>query len=124
MRVWMVRDMGMPAPQLAAGAQKPLAHWFARMAGVSDERVRADVAALPGQFDHVDRLIAEGVIGGDEPNAADFQIATTVRVFLAYDDVRPLIEGRPAAELAMRLLPRYPGPIPAFLPREWLAEAR
>ena len=64
------------------------------------------------------------MIGGDEPNAADFQIGTTVRVFLAYEDLRGLVEGRPAGELAMRLLPRYPGPIPPFLPPEWLAAIR
>lgn len=121
MREWMVRDMGMPAPALAAGAQKPLAVWFARMAGASDERVRADVAALPALLDRVDALIAAGVIGGDEPNAADFQIGTTLRVFMAYEDLRPIVEGRPAGALAMRVLPRYPGPIPPFLPREWLA---
>jgi glutathione S-transferase len=57
-----------------------------------------------------------------EPNAADFQIGTTVRVFLAYEDLRPVVEGRPAAALAMRLLPRYPGPIRPFLPPQWLAE--
>lgn len=124
MRVWMVRDMGMPAPDLLARAQKPLAHAFARMAEVSDERVRADIAALPSQLDHVDRLIADGVIGGDDPNAADFQIGTTLRVFLSYDDLRGLVEGRPAGDLAMRLLPRYPGPIPPFLPPEWLAAIR
>ena len=124
MRVWMVRDMGMPAPNVMARAQKPLAHAFARMAEVSDERVRADIAALPAQLDHIDRLIADGVIGGDEPNAADFQIGTSVRVFLAFEDLRELVEGRPAGELAMRLLPRYPGPIPPFLPREWLAAIR
>ncbi len=120
MRVWMARDLGIPAPNLMARAQKPLAHAFARMAEVSDDRIRADIAALPSQLDHIDRLIADEVIGGDEPNAADFQIATTVRVFLAWDDIRPLVEGRPAGELAMRLLPRYPGPIPPFLPAEWL----
>jgi glutathione S-transferase len=124
MRVWMVRDMGMPATHLMARAQKPVAHAFARMAEVSDERVRADVAEFPQQLDHVDRLIADGVIGGDEPNAADFQIATTLRVFLAYEDLRGLIEGRPAGDLAMRLLPKYPGPIPPFLPAEWLAALR
>jgi glutathione S-transferase len=123
-RVWMARDIGMPAPNAMARAQKPLAHAFARMAEVSDERVRADVAALPAQLDRVDGLIAGGVIGGAEPNAADFQIATTVRVFLAYDDIRPLVEGRPAAELATRILPRYAGPIPPFLPREWLHQVR
>jgi glutathione S-transferase len=124
MRVWMARDMGMPAPDLMARAQKPLAHAFARMADVSDERIRADIAALLAQLDHIDGLITAGVIGRAERNAADFQIGTTVRVLLAYDDIRPLVEGRPAADLAMRLLPRYPGPIPPFLPPEWLAAAR
>jgi glutathione S-transferase len=122
MRVWMVSDMGMPAPRVLAAAQKPLAHAFARMAGVSDERSRADVASLPALLDRVDGLIESGVIGQDEPNAADFQIATTIRVFLAYEDLSRVLEGRPAAALAMRLLPRYPGPIPPFLPREWLAQ--
>ena len=35
---------------------------------------RADIAALPGQLDRVDGWIADGLIGGDEPNAADLQI--------------------------------------------------
>ncbi len=123
MRLWMVKDMGMPAPRVAATAQKPLAVAFARMAGVSDERIRADLAALPGHLDHVDGLIAGGVIGGPEPNAADFQIATTVRIFLAWEDLRARVEPRPAGRLAMRLLPRYPGPIPSFLPPGWLPPA-
>jgi glutathione S-transferase len=124
LRLWMVRDMGMPAPRAMATAQKPMAHAFARVAGVSDERIRSDAASFPGLVDRVDALIAAGVIGGDEPNAADYQIATTIRVFLAYEDLRGLVEGRPAGDLAMRLLPRYPGPIPRFLPREWLDAAR
>jgi len=119
LRLWMVRDMGMPAPRVAAAVQRPMALAFARMAGVSDERTRADVASVPALLDRIDTLIAEGVIGTDESNAADFQIGTAVRVFLGYDDLRPVVEGRPAAELAMRLLPGYPA-IPPFLPREWL----
>lgn len=119
-RLWAVRDMGIPAPGLAATLQKPVASAFARMAGASDERVRADVASMPALLDRIDALVADGVIGTDEPNAADFQIAAAVRVFVAFDDLRPVVEGRPAADLAMRLLPTYPGPIPPFLPREWL----
>ena len=38
---------------------------------------------------------------------------------LAYEDLRDQVEGRPAGDLAMRLLPGYPGPIPPSLP-EWL----
>jgi hypothetical protein len=43
-------------------------------------------------------------------------------VFVAYDDLRGRVAPRPCGELAMRLLPDYPGPIPAFLPRDWLGD--
>jgi glutathione S-transferase len=70
----------------------------------------------------VDGLIAAGVIGGDEPNAADFQIATSVRVLLNFPQLRPLIESRPAAELAMRIAPRFGAPLPIKLPAEWVPQ--
>ena len=57
---------------------------------------------------------------GDEPNAADFQIAATLRVMLSFHDLRPSLEGRPAAGLARRLVPHWPDEVPPFLPREWL----
>ncbi len=119
-RRWLARDIGMPAPSLMAALNVPVARRLARMAGADEARVRADVAALPGMLDEVDRLIADGTIGGDEPNAADFQIGTTVRVLLAFEDLRPMVEGRSAAALGERLLPRFAGPIPSALPREWL----
>ena len=45
-----------------------------------------DLAALPGLIDRVDELIAQGVIGGAEPNAADYQIATSISLLLTMDD--------------------------------------
>jgi hypothetical protein len=59
--------------------------------------------------------------GGEDPNAADYQIATAVRVLLAFEDLRAAVADRPAGELAMRVLPRYPEPIPSSLPAEWVA---
>ena len=124
-RRWIVADVvGWPAPGVLARAQAPLAWRFARMVGADDATVRADVANLPSLLDRVDELIAAGTIGRGEPNAADFQIGTAVRVLLAYEDLRVAIEGRPAAELALRLQPSFPEPIPAALPAEWLAFAR
>jgi glutathione S-transferase len=122
MRVHMVTEAGLPAPRLAGPANRPVARYFARKVGADDtERVRAIVAGIPAQIDHVDRLIADGVIGGPEPNAADFQIGATVRVLLTFGDLAPAIEGRPAAELATRLMPSYPTSVPAgFVPDEWL----
>lgn len=121
MRRWLTADIvGMPAPGVMAAANKPVAWLFARKSGADDASVRATVASVPALLDRADELIAAGVIGG-EPNAADYQIATAVRVLLAYEDLRDLIEGRPSTELARRLLPTYPEPIPRFLPPDWLA---
>jgi glutathione S-transferase len=64
------------------------------------------------------------VIGTGEPNAADYQIDTTVRVLMSFDDLRPLIDGRPAADLALGLVPRWPEEVPPFLPGEWLDLSR
>jgi glutathione S-transferase len=84
------------------------------------EAVRSDLQRLPELLDHVDRLLAEGVIGGEQPNAADYQIATSVRLLMLFDQVRPLIDGRPAGELALGLVPHMPGRIPDALPPDWI----
>jgi len=121
LRRWMAGDVvGMPAPGLVAVGYLPLSHAFARMVGATTDRARADVAELRGKLDRVDELIATGTIGGRDLNAADYQIATTVRVLLAYTDLRKLVEDRPAGALAMRVLPDFPGPIPPTLPAQWL----
>jgi glutathione S-transferase len=120
-RFWMAKDvLGMPAPGLMSVVQAPLARLFAGMIGADDERVRADIAGLPAMLDRVDALIAAGTIGGEEPNAADFQIGTTVRVLLAYEDLHSIVEGRPAEALARRVLPQFPEPVPSALPPAWL----
>src|SRR4051812_32305326 len=87
---------------------------------ISAERLADDLAGFPAKLDHVDALAADGVVGGDEPNAADFQIAATLRVLLTVGDLRPLIEGRTAEELARRWFPDYAGEVPAgALPAGW-----
>lgn len=112
---------GMPAAPLAARVFKPLSWYFSRVvSGTTDESIRSDLAAMPGQIDHVDELIAAGVIGAEQPNAADFQIATSLRVLLNFPQLRPLIEGRPAEELAMRIAPKFGGKLPIKLPAEWI----
>lgn len=124
LRKWFARFAGFPLPGLVGPTLIPIAHRMARSVGATQEQGKADVAALPGMLDHVDELIAAGTIGGDQPNAADFQIAASVRYAMTWDDLRPFAEGRPAGELAMRLLPDYAGPIPKTVPDEWLAPAR
>ncbi|HEV2787627.1 MAG TPA: glutathione S-transferase N-terminal domain-containing protein [Solirubrobacteraceae bacterium] len=90
----------------------------------SDDAVRADLQALPAQLDRVDDWILDGVLSGaQEPNAADLQIAASVRLLATIADVRPLLSGRPSEALAMALFPDFPGEVPAgALPGDWLPE--
>jgi glutathione S-transferase len=60
------------------------------------------------------------VIGGAEPNVADYQIAPSLRLMMTMDDLRPAIENRPAGKLAKRVVPEFPGHAPAILPQDWL----
>src|SRR3954447_1082437 len=84
--------------------------------GATDENVRADLASLPGMLQRIDDWIAEGVLGGELPNAADLQIAPSIRLAMSLDDLPPAIEGRPVGEHALRLVPDYPGAAPPVLP--------
>ena len=68
----------------------------------------------------MDDWIAEGVLGGEQLNAADFQIAPSLRLAMSLEDLRPAIKNRPAGELALRVVPNYPGSTPATLPADWL----
>lgn len=128
-RAWMAREViGAPAPTLAGYAFKPVMVLFGRVISKADDaQVRLDLARLPTLLDHVDELIAHGTIAGDTPNAADLQIFTSIRLLMAHEDLRPVVEPRPCGEQARRLIADYPrsgpdalAPIPAALPREWL----
>jgi glutathione S-transferase len=91
---------------------------------VTDADVRADLLALPGHLARVDGWIADGVMGGDALNVADLQIGASLRLLLTLGDVAPLVDGRPAAALARRAFPTYPGSAPAgALPAGWLPPA-
>lgn len=85
-----------------------------------EQSVRADLAALPSQLERIDGWIADGLLGGERPNAADLQIGSTVRLLATIADVRPLIDGRPAAALT-RYFPPIVGEIPSgTLPAAWI----
>jgi glutathione S-transferase len=85
-----------------------------------DEAVRQDLAALPGLLDRIDGWIADGILGGEPPNVADYQVATSLALIMSHDDLRPLVAARPAGELVRRIAPDYPGRMPPAFPREWL----
>jgi glutathione S-transferase len=104
-------------PRLPAPVVRISAPLIARAAGrlnnVSQAAARADLEALPGYLDRIDGWIADGTIGGEDPNAADLQISSTVRLLMTLEDLRPTIETRPAGQLALRLFPQVDGRMPA-----------
>jgi glutathione S-transferase len=121
-KVMIAKDVGIPFPRFAAWINTPAARHLASKVD-ADGQIERAIAQVPDVLDHVDELVAEGVIGGDKPNAADFQIATSVRALLNVKDLDPVTQGRPATELAMRLLPEFGTDFPqGLLPKEWLAQ--
>ena len=63
------------------------------------------LADLPGMLDRIDAWIAGGILGGAQPNAADFMVAPSLALMLCRPDLLPQFAGRPALELVDRLLP-------------------
>lgn len=110
--------LGVPVA-LAAKTARPLVLASRKFNDATDERVRADLESLPEVVDKVDGLLRDGVIGTAELNAADYQIAPSLRLLMTLEDARPALEGRSAATYAEWLVPDYPGYAPAALPAEW-----
>jgi glutathione S-transferase len=115
--------LGIPVG-IAVKTGGPIVALSARLNGSTDENVSADLASLRADLDRIDAWIADGVIGGPEPNAADFQLAPSLRLLMSFDDLRPFIEGRPCGELARRIAPDFPGRTPPVAPAEWLTGLR
>jgi glutathione S-transferase len=72
---------------------------------VDGAKDRELLAELPVLLDRIDAWIADGVLGGEQLNAADFMVAPSLALILYRPDVMPPFEGRPALELVDRILP-------------------
>jgi glutathione S-transferase len=120
-----MQDSRLPASPLIVRLAGPLVMRSARrFHGAHEHAIRADLAALPAHLDHVDELIAAGVIGGDQPNAADLQIGSCLQVLSTLGDLDPLLKHRPAQVLGQRHfsdLLRGSSPAGA-LPAMWLPD--
>jgi glutathione S-transferase len=115
--------LGIPVG-LAVRTGGPIVSLSARFNRATDENVRADLASLRADLDRIDQWIADGVLGGGEPNTADFQIAPSVRLAMTLDDLRPYIEQRPAGRLATQIVPDFPGRTSPVFPAEWLEDLK
>jgi glutathione S-transferase len=115
--------LGIPVG-LAVRTAAPIIALEKRINGATDENVRADLAALSGLVQRVDDLIAAGTLDGEHLNAADFQIAPSLGLAMTLQDLRPLIESRPAGRLVERVQPPISGDFPPVLPAAWLQPLR
>lgn len=108
-----------PLPVLKASA--PLITAIEMKAnGATEITYREDLKTLPAILDHVDSLVADGTIGGEQPNAADLQVLASLALLMTLADLRALIEPRPCGQATLRLFPDTPvrapgGSIPAAL---------
>jgi len=108
-RARLAKDIGFPLPTLVGWLNAPIARSMAGRVDAGLEQARAILRGLPATLDHVDALIADGTLGDpDAPNAADFQIAPSVRALAGVTDLLPLLAGRPCDAHARRLMPSFP----------------
>lgn len=101
---------------------RPIIWIQAKLNKASDENVRADLERFPAMLDQVDQYIADGVIGGDQPNAADLQIFASLWLWRSVEDLRVAIDARPCGAATQKLFGDPPGNLRAgLLPAEWFA---
>lgn len=91
----------------------------------TDAGVRADLQDLPRHLDRIDRWLQDGTLGGPTVNAADLQIAATLRLLMTMEDLDGPLRARPAGTLALRVFPEWDGHVPAgAFPDDWLRALR
>lgn len=123
-RRWFAKEhAGVPLPGLAAAINVREARKLADAADADEAHVHEVIEQLPANVARIERLISDGVIGGEAPNAADFQVGASFRLTLMLGGIREAIDGGPAAEHARRFYPDpfAKEPVPWMLPEEWLA---
>jgi glutathione S-transferase len=120
-------------PSYGAGARLPIPDAVTRIVAplvarveqrihhADDLNVRADLAHLDSHLKRIEGWLDDGTLGGEVANAADLQIAASLRLLLTLEDVDRRIGERPVAALARRWFPDFPGKTPAgALPAAWL----
>lgn len=97
-------------------------HMIWKYMGLTASQLIEDLAGMPANIQQIEEYADRGLIDGDEPTAADFQIAATARVLMIVGDCKPMFEGSAAERIAMRFFPDYDGEIPAgAFPPNWIS---
>jgi glutathione S-transferase len=119
-------DAHLPIPPSAMRPLMPLtARLMALRNSAGEQAARSDLSALGSHFDRIEQWIDAGDLGGDQPNAADLQIGSSIRLLATIADLRPAIEAHPRiAALTRHFGSPQAGEIPAgTLPAQWLPAA-
>lgn len=113
-----------PVPGFVADLLSGSVVWSQAKLNKADEAtVRADLERFPKVLDEADEYIANGVIGGATPNAADLQILSTIWLWRSIGDLRELIDAHPCGQASARLFGEPEGHVPAgAFPQDWLTE--
>jgi glutathione S-transferase len=125
LRKRVAEAQGVPMPALAAQAMRPVVEWYAHTVEADGRRateagVRADLASLPAMLDRVDRLLGDGTLTLDPPNAATIQILASVNLMSRFADLSELVSSYACAGPARELFPHYRAALPPFLDPAWL----
>ena len=104
----------MPLPGAVTQALIPVIGRVELKLNETNEQVRAaELRALPGWLDTIDGWLEDGTLGGAvAPNAADLQIAPSLKLLMAMADLRAIIGPRPCGSWADALF----GPALGHLP--------
>lgn len=109
----------LPGPARAAVVRALIpaaSHGHAARADRIDEYVD-EIATL---LDRFDSLVEAGVVAGEHPNVADFQIAPNLALLALAHNLEPVLKARPAWRIAERVLSRYPLDVRAEVPASWV----
>lgn len=89
--------------------------------GITAEKLAGDLSRLPAIIETIEGFAGQGLIDGEQPTAADLQIASTVRVLLTVADLHPAFEDSAGERIARRYFPDYNGLVPpGAFPDGWI----
>lgn len=125
LRQAVLRAQHLPVPALTGLAIRPALEWYVRTVEADGRRateggVRADLVTLPALLDQADRLLEDGTLTPDAPNAATLQILASVNLLGRFADLAELVASHTCAGPARDLFPHYQAGLPRFLDPEWL----
>ncbi len=129
LRHWVVRTQRLPIPGVTVQAIRPAVEWYVRSVEADGRRateaaVRADLATLPELLGHVDRLLDDGTLTLEPPNAATLQIMASVNLIGQFADLAELVASHACATPARELFRHYRAELPPFLDPLWLQVVR